>query len=540
MTKSWSIFFCRHQRLLFIATLCLLGTLAYANTIHVPFLFDDYQNIVTNQHIRLTDLTVERLGDAGFASPHPHRWVAYISFALNYFVHQYNPAGYHIVNITIHISTAILIFFLFQITLQRPPLAERYAPPQTISFFAALLWLVHPLQTGAVTYTVQRMTSLATMFYILALLLYVHGRLTTKTKKRLIFWLASILAGILAMGSKEIAATLPLFVLLYEYFFFQDLDCRKRKGFVPLVVGALLLFCLMAFAFLGPNALEAIQGTYAHRDFTLGQRVLTQSRVLILYLSLLLYPHPSRLNLDHDMVLSLSLFDPLSTLFSILTLISIIIFAFFVAKKHRLAAFAIFWFLGNLIIESSIIGLEMIFEHRLYLSSIFLCLLVVTIINKLRSPWLKFGILLSICFTFAGWTHTRNTVWHSDLTLWSDVIKKSPLKARGYNGVGMHFFQNKQPQQAIPFFQKSLLINNLQAKPHNNLGLCFLGVNKVDQAISEFTKAIAIKPNNGMYHVNLGIAYWQKGIRNLASKEFRLGKKLNQQQKKPPRTKTSP
>ena len=163
-----------------------------------------------------------------------------------------------------------------------------------------MIWLVHPLHVQSVTYIIQRMNSLAAMFYILAMLLYARGRLARGKGKQSVFFLSSLGAGMLALGSKENAATLPLFILLYEWFFLQDLSFSwLRKRFLPILgVGVFLFF--VAMIFLGQHPFDAILNSYGSRDFNMGQRVLTEFRVVLFYMGLLLFPHPARLNIDHD------------------------------------------------------------------------------------------------------------------------------------------------------------------------------------------------------------------------------------------------
>jgi tetratricopeptide (TPR) repeat protein len=143
--------------------------------------------------------------------------------------------------------------------------------------------------------------------------------------------------------------------------------------------------------------------------------------------------------------------------------------------------------------------------------------------------------LLIIIFSIIlfGWlTLERNTIWKDDLSLWSDVVKKSPDKARGYNEIGMYYYEKRIFDKAIPFLKKTLFLNPDHSKAHNNLGLCFLGQGSVNQAIEEFQKAIQIHPLDGMYHINLGIAYWEKGLYSLANREIMIGKDLRRKQKK--------
>ncbi len=142
-------------------------------------------------------------------------------------------------------------------------------------------------------------------------------------------------------------------------------------------------------------------------------------------------------------------------------------------------------------------------------------------------------MIISASYGFAA--YQRNFVWKDDLSLWSDVVKKSPDKARVHNAIGMYYYTSQRHGEAIPFFQRSLSLRPGYGIGHNNLGLCFLAKRRIDQAIEEFKQAIKAKPLNGMYHVNLGIAYWKKGLHKQAKKEIQIGKDLRKRHKNNPK-----
>jgi protein O-mannosyl-transferase len=208
---------------LFFLLLSTIVLLIYSNTFKAPFVFDDNMNIQNNTSIRLGKLTIENIVTAVSESHLQSRPIANISFALNYYFHQYNVTGYHIVNVLIHVTTGIFLYFFVKTTLHLPLLHFKDTTATWIASFTVLLWLVHPLHTQSVTYIVQRMNSMASMFYVLSMLLYTRGRLTSDKRRQWLLFTGCILAGILAIGSKEIALTIPFFLLLYEWYFFQDL-----------------------------------------------------------------------------------------------------------------------------------------------------------------------------------------------------------------------------------------------------------------------------------------------------------------------------
>ena len=479
----------------------------YAETLSGPFIFDDRNNIRDNPHIRISQITWSGLTSAAVDSPSHHRPVANISFALNYYMHGYNVVGFHAVNIIIHIISGILLYFLVQTTFRTPALQSRYERYKWISFFSAAIWLFHPLQTQSVSYIVQRMNSLAAMFYILSFLCYAQLRVHPQDRRKWALLSGCILAGMLALGTKENAATLPLFLLLYEWYFFRNLSLKWLKEHLALLAGMLLLTAIVALVFLGVHPLDKIWAGYAFRNFTPAQRLLTEMRVVIFYISLFFWPHPSRLNLDHDFALSHSLTDPITTLFSMLAIVVLLVLAVVTAKNQRLISFGILWFLGNLVIESSIFGLEIIFEHRLYLPSMMFSLVVVVLVYRWARPaWLKPLILCTLTIVAALWTYERNEVWGDRIAIWQDCIKKSPHKARPYNNLGAALADAGQYDKAIEQYHKALQINPYYPNAYTNLGFALAKQGKVEQSITQFLKALELKPRDYETLSNLGVA----------------------------------
>jgi len=434
----------RYHRVAVFAT-CLVCMVIYSNTLNAPFVFDDYPNIQDNVHIRLTRVSARGLYDAGFKSPNAKRPLSNISFALNYYWGGYTVSGYHVVNIIIHLINGILVYFLSLILFRQASQVPGRKIPRIrtgsiplISLFAALIFIAHPIQTQSVTYIVQRMNSLATMFYLLSLLLYIQGRMRRIRWKQWALFCGCFVCWLMALGSKEIAVTLPLVIFLYERYFFQDL---RPGGFKQNFLIVFLLFSILGlavFIYLGKNPFDRIAASYAIREFTLSERVLTQFRVVVFYISLLLYPHPSRLNLLHFVNPSRSLFDPITTLLSLLIIAGLIGFAVCIARKQRFISFCILWFFINLVIESSVIGLEMIFEHRLYLPMLGFVFLVAALIFHCLSQRRPWAIVVSviILLPLGAAAYVRNTAWQNQITLWTDVVSKNPHSHRAQNNLG--------------------------------------------------------------------------------------------------------
>ena len=513
---------------LLLFTLAAVVILIYSDTLTTPFLLDDIHNIRDNQHIRVPYLSIKNLAWAGFQSPSANRPIANMSFALNYYLHGYNLVGFHAVNILIHIASGLLLYFLIKATLQTPVLRARYAKIDWLPFFAAFLWLVHPLQTQSVTYLVQRMNSLAAMFYVLSMLLYVKFRLSTGHRAKWPFLGGCFLAGLLAFGSKEISATLPGFILLYEWYFFQGLSRQWTKRRVLILAGFGVFTIVIALVYFGSEPFARIMNDYNSREFTLGQRAITQFRVVILYISLVLWPHPSRLSLDHDFGLSYSLIDPMTTLVSLSIILALLFLAILTARREPLISFCIFWFFGNLMIESSIIGLEMIFEHRNYLPSMMAILLLVTLIFKYAKPASLAVIALCVAGTvFTVWTYERNLAWSNEISLYRDCVEKAPGKARPYNNLGAALMKSGRLSEAIEQFQTALKIKPEFADAHYNLVYTLSKQGKLEEGIYHLGQSLRLEPANRKALNNLGVALALQGRYKEAVNNFEAALKLN-------------
>lgn len=378
------------HHLIAIALIVGVAFIAYSNTFHVPFQFDDRPNILNNPNVQIRVLTWERL-EQFIKNTYKVsiRVFSYFTLALNYYFGEFDVFGYHLVNFFIHIATGIFLYWFLILTFHLPSLKERYGSiSYKIALLASLVFISHPIQTQAVTYIVQRMASMAGMFYLLSMILYIKGRLAAGPSRG--FYFGGVgLSYLLGVFSKENVAILPLFIALYEFYFFQNLDLSPRgKKVVFWLVGTLLILGVFGLILWGPRYYNEMVEGYKMRDFTLGERVLTQFRVVLYYVTLLVFPHPSRLNLDYDFPISKTFLDPPTTFLSILIIAGLIGYSIWVAKRKPVLSYFILWYFGNLVIESSIFPLEMVYEHRLYLPAVgpfvLFSLLIVRGIEKLR------------------------------------------------------------------------------------------------------------------------------------------------------------
>lgn len=507
---------------LVLACLGLISFLIYSNTLDSPFVFDDEETILQDRGIRLTRLTPGSIFEAGFGGAGT-RPIALISFGLNYYVHQFEPAGYHVVNITVHMISGYLLYLFIATTLTLPSLQSRYGHPGLIAFLAALIWLVHPVQTQSVTYIVQRMTSMAAMLFIAAFWFYVKGRLAKAGLEKRLWISGAALLWLVSLGCKQVALALPFLIFIYEWYFFQDLDRDWLRRSLKWAAGIGAVAVLIGLMYTDFNPVEKFSrlNDYANHEFTLAQRALTQPRVVAHYISLLFYPHPSRLNLDYDFGLSYGLFDPITTLPALIMIFGLLGLGIYLAGTQRLISFCILWFLGNLIIESSIIPLAIIYEHRLYLPSMLAGLVPLIIIYRCtKLMWLPVMIIGTVALLFSFWTFERNKVWRSQLTLWEDCVKKSPNKARPHSNLGRFLAEAGRTAEAISHLNRALRIKPDDAVAHNNLGTVLEKDKRFKEAAHHYSEAVRILPQFANAHYNLGVVLHRQGRLDDAMQQY--------------------
>jgi Flp pilus assembly protein TadD len=477
-------------------TFVLLGLmlfLAYCNTFHVPWHFDDYNNIIANPRVhaeypKLSSVTAPFV--SLFREGHLKRPFAMATFALNWYLGKDNPIGYHLVNLAIHILTAYFLFLTLVVLFRTPRLDGTYSRQQVqfISLLAAALWALNPIQVQAVTYIVQRMASLCGMFYILCIYLYVKGRLSRAlTKTSVLLYAACCLSFLAGFFTKENAVLLPVTLALIEAAFFQDMRRKKvRMTFfgivlalgIAMVIGGVILF-------FDANPLKVLK--YESRSFTPFERLLTQPRILLFYLTLIFYPAPHRLSLVHDIEVSTSFYHPWTTLPSIILLFALVGYAIYKLRKWPILSFAILFFFLNHMIESSIISLELIFEHRNYLPSMFLFWPVAAGLEWLivyyrgKNTVVYCGLVAFVPLLLVGMgtgTYVRNIDWTSEKFLWEDAMRKAPRSSRPYHNLAWsHYERIGDRDTALLLYRKALERqknnNSVEAKIWNNIAAIY-------------------------------------------------------------------
>jgi protein O-mannosyl-transferase len=558
-----------------LAIIFLIGLLAYSNTFHAPFVFDDEGSITENPVIK--NLHSFFFNGTGYRY-NPRRFIGYLSIALNYRLGGLDVTGYHVFNLTVHIIAAWMLYFLVRLTLQTPFFGTRDSGlvksnstlhPSLVPLFIALLFVAHPVQTQAVTYIVQRLASLAAMFYLASLVCYVQARLRQERTGRLydgriiLFSIASLIAAVLAMRTKEIAATFPLIVVLYEFSFFGTSTRKKLVFLIPLLLTVLIVPLGMIHSGkpIGELLSDVSEMARESRVISRGDYLLTQFSVIATYLRLLVLPFGQ--NLDYDYPIFHSLFTP-RVFLSFLLLLALFAFAIYLYRRSesverepvqdpspftlhpsllstvhhspftallRLIAFGILWFFVTLAVESSIIPIsDVIFEHRLYLPSVgaFLAAATLFAITAQRfSPRARTMAGGTVIIVLAAVTWQRNQVWGSATSIWQDSAAKSPEKVRPRNNLANALTAQGRVDEANEQLRIALKLKPDNASALRNLGVTFEKKGLLDEAIEQYRLALNARPGDAYTHYNLGIAYAKKGLTELAIEQFLIAIQLN-------------
>lgn len=562
-----------------ILLILLAGIIVYGNSLQIPFVLDDERSIIQNEVIRsLTNFYPGGKGIPYFSEYQflPNRFVGFLTFALNYHFDGLDVTGFHLVNLFIHLAAALLVFLLLRLTF-RTPYFEGGAQNQKISvphsnsgpsllaphcfipLFGALLFAIHPVQTQAVSYIVQRVTSLAAMFYLFSMVLYVKARLLIENSecrmqnaeektaspylgRRAGPWLliaGSALGSLLAMKTKEIAFTLPLAIVLYEACFFRG--AWKRRLFYLLPLLATLPVIPLAVIDIGASSGELVSGTEQQlrvgTDISRLDYLLTQFRVLVTYLRLLILPVNQ--NLDYDYPVYTSFFTPPVFLSFLLlaAIFSLGIYFFYVSRVKpqseslsrpqsafpsaclRLIAFGIFWFFLTLSVESSLIPIvDVIMEHRLYLpgfgaAAAFAAAfwLIGEKMSGSAATKLFFFSAVVLLLVLGIATYQRNHVWGNTIRLWQDAVAKSPNKGRPINNLGVALEDAGRRSEALNTLYQAIRVDPGYYKTYYNLANLYLVSDQPDEALRLLQTAIRLKPDFIEAYVKMGAALMRGG-----------------------------
>ncbi|MFT4241110.1 MAG: hypothetical protein QM569_02395 [Acidovorax sp.] len=430
------------------SALLALVLICYWAGLHGGFVFDDDVNILQNSSLRITNGTLDEFWAAavsGHAGP-LGRPVALLTFALNYYwAGTFDAFQFKLVNLAIHLVNAILVGCFAQWVCEALTTKEKAAITPGLPWaglMVAALWALHPLNLTAVLYAVQRMTSLCTLFGMAGVVIYVWYRRSTyqslALKHPLPWGLVSAVAVlaclILSALSKESGVLFAPLIFWLEYcvFGFRYKNNALRLGRMHMRTAVTCVVMLTA-VYVAVFKLPSMVGheAYANREFTLMERGLTEARILIIYLRMLLLPQVSQMSLYHDdIVLSHSLLSPLSTIFALIALLLITAAAWLLRKKVPVLLFGWGWFLISHALESTIFPLELMYEHRNYFAIIGPLLAVPMLVFRLDAK--QYGKLAAFCLV--AYVALLGFITHVRSLQWSNTMDWAALEAENRPG----------------------------------------------------------------------------------------------------------
>ncbi|MEN9663521.1 MAG: repeat-containing protein YrrB [Verrucomicrobiota bacterium] len=517
--------FSRGHALFAVALIFVALLAAYANSFGGPFVFDDVEAIVENP-------TIRNLAAPGAVLAPPFaegqtvggRPLVNVTLALNYAAGELNPVGYHVLNFAIHLAATLTLFGLIRRTLLfqrtddgRPrtapeisPLSPALCPPPAAVPFAlvvALLWGLHPLQTEAVTYVIQRAESLMALCYLLTLYCFVRG-VETVTRP---LWLAASFACCLAgMSTKEVMVSAPVLVLLFDRAFVSGTIAaawRQRR----LYYGGLgATWLLLAALVLSTKDRGGSMGLGL--NVSLGDYLLTQGPAILHYLRLVVWPHP--LIFDYGAIFAE---HALTALPAVGAVAALAVGTLWLLWKKPAAGFLAGWFFA-LLAPTSLVpaNRQTLSEHRVYLALAPLFILGAAVVARGlgRLPEAKRrGALTAatvgcavLALGFGGLTWRRNTVYQSDLALWSDTVAKRPENPHAYNNLGIALAALEKTEEARAQFAEAVRLDPQMASFHNNLGSALMTLEKPAEAAEHYALAVKLLPSFTGAWTNLGRA----------------------------------
>lgn len=457
--------------------LLLLAVAAYVSSFKGTWQFDDFRCIVDNSSLR------GQLIDVWHFSP--GRFLAFLTFWGNYKLCALDTFWYHFVNLAIHILNGFLFYYFLLLLQEAAGKAEEKRFP---AFLCAALFLVHPVNTQAVTYIVQRLELMCFTFFLMHLIF-----LLLSLKKK-IFLAPAILTLIAGLFCKENMAVAPLVAIL-GYFIFASADLKsffkENKKYIVISAAAFVLLCLLVLRFAG-----VWKGTSF--DFSPLSRLYedtpdvwayfaTQIKVWIIYLRLCFWPFGLRLEYD----VPLEGFSSVWVILSIVFWIALAAFAWINRKKYPYFAFGLGFFALALAPAATLIP-NGLYEHRLYCALPGILIAVVFTFfarkNIFNAAFLSVIILL---FSYASFQ--RNFYWCDTELIWRDNLKYSPENFRVNANVGEALLNKEQYVSALPYLKKAIELRPRTVEAHYNLACCLAGMGDLKGAKEELLTAKKLK-----------------------------------------------
>jgi len=518
------------------AIIVVAGLLVYCNTFNVPEIFDDSASISRNTHI--THLwPITRAMKAPDQQTTAGRPMLSLSLAINYAISGLKMWSYHAFNLAVHILAGLTLMGIVRRTLLSDRLKGRFKDhAELLAGICALLWVVHPLQTEAVTYTIQRAESMMGLFYLLTIYCAIRS---FDSPRRALWYAAATAACAAGMATKEVMATAPLMVLIYDRTFVAKSfkEVARRKGLYMLLAATwAIIIALVATA---PRSKSAGFGI-AVTPFEYAR---AQCQIIPHYIRLAFWP--DRLVLDYYWPLPESLGEVAPYAAVLLALLAATVVAI---RLRPEIGFLGAWFFVILGPSSSFMPIkDLAFEHRMYLSLAAIVCGVVLGAYALAGRFaparrrVLLPVLLALAAAIAGllgWrSFDRNLDYASRFTIWKDTVEKAPHNPRAHNNVGYAYREmaledpkaknNRRLQQeyfdkAMYHYNKALELDPGYVQAYNNRGAAHGFMGEHDKALADFNASIRLNPKAPMPYCNRGFVYLYRAQAAVANKRFEL------------------
>ena len=475
--------------------LVLLVMVAYHRAPENVFHFDDDPNFALRKSVQIDELSWHSVKRVLHFGALERRVLPNFTLAFVWWRGDGNPAPFQWTNATLHLVNTLILFALLSLLLSPT------GPPTTrlrcAAAAGAAVWAVHPIQVQAVTYVVQRMTSMAALFVLVSVWAWGYGRL--RAHRLWPYALLALVSAVAAISSKENARVLPVLIILLELGI-----CRHNRPFrrpLDQVLFALPILAIIAVVvdllFEGP-VWQHFSPSFAGRDFTLEERLLTQPRVIAFHASQLIWPLPGRFSLLHDFDISRGILSPPSTLAAFVATLTWIGggTALLLRARSRRVGFFILWIPATLVIESSFVALELIFEHRMYLPTVGLAGLAAIGVARLQNRRLATVVTATTLAALLTSTLIRVPVWSSRERLFEQVATRAPGQVRVWNALGGFYGDMGRYEKAASAFERASALEPNNPRTRYGLGLLWTRQDGTsERALEEFDRAIATKPN---------------------------------------------
>jgi len=511
----------------FALALVVVAAAAWSNSFGGPFVFDDLHSIVSNEQLRGPDawwrvFTPAGRSDFGLAGRPIGAW----TFALNYSLGGLSVAGYHAFNLAIHVAAGLVLFGLVRRTLALEPLRERWAAhADLLGALTAALFLLHPIQTKAVTFIVQRLESLTALLYLVTLYALVRGAADAARVRR---WSAlAVGACALGMGVKEVMVSAPLAALLYDRAFLSGSlrgAWRARRGLHLALASTWALLAL--FVLTSPRL-----GVTAATDLKLGRvdYLLLQMGAFGHYLRQIAWPNA--LVFDYGMFGDGVRPADFSALWwaSALAVSAAVGAAVWGLARNRGWGFVAAAALGLFAPSSSIvpIWLDPLAEHRVYLplaalalAAAFALFAFARRVAPQRARALTLGLGAVLALTLGAATHARNRDYASARALWGDTAAKRPTSARALTNLGIALVEAGELERALELQRAAVNARPEYAEAHHNLGNACLLSGLPEAALESFARALELDPDNAESCAGAGEALLRVGRKDEAAERF--------------------